>query len=863
MNSRWLSLRTLPRLSPSWRVVRSPGNRLYRVVTCVCVMFTISTGTVNADDSAEGVTFFEKKIRPILMKHCYECHSAASVTKGELRGALQLDTREGIRRGGDAGPAVVPGKPDQSLLLAAIRHEQDLEMPPDGGPLPASVIKDVTEWITMGAPDPRDGKPVAASFDFSRSRDFWSLQPVRFPSPPNVINKTWPRSDLDRFVLARREERNIQAAADAPQRVLLRRLFFDIVGLPPTPDELQQFQSMPIEPVVDYLLNSPHFGERWGRHWLDVARFSESNGRARNMAWHNAWRYRDWVIDAFNADLPYDQFIAQQIAGDLLPAGNREQRDRQIIATGFLALGPKSLEELNRELFRMDIIDEQIDVICRGILGLSVSCARCHDHKFDPVPTSDYYALAGILQSTDTLYGIGPMGIKGVNDSALAAIGADADELAGPANEHLESVKVQTQKRNTARSDRYRVVRRVADSKRKLGKPGTDEDALGKEIATMEAEIKDWDERIRNMDAELAELVANPTPQPQFAMGVRDYPQPEDCRIRVRGEPANHGDHVQRGVLRCVEVTGLPGISGRESGRLQLAQWLTSRDNPLTARVMVNRVWQHLSGRGLVDTPDDFGATGSPPSHPLLLDYLTSRFMAQNWSMKQLIREIVLSRTYQLSSDNAGNGPELDPDNVLLWQMSLRRLEVEPFRDALLAVSGRLNPDRPQGSVIQQIGVFSDYEFNSKVKLTPEMINTDHRTVYLPVVRGLLPETLSLFDFADPNSLTGRRDETTVPSQALFLMNSPTMITFANDTAGRLLSQKQMDDAQRLHWLYELALARKPTAAEQSVVLNFLAGKHEFIETTGETRSESDIHQQTWLSVCQAVLASSEFRHVK
>jgi hypothetical protein len=450
-------------------------------------------------------------------------------------------------------------------------------------------------------------------------------------------------ANVDRFVAAEREAASIQPAADASRSVLLRRLFFDLIGLPPTEEELHEFRETNIEQVVDYLLASPHFGERWGRHWLDVARFAESNGRARNMAWHHAWRYRDWVMDAFNADLPYDQFIAQQIAGDLLPADSGEQRDRQVIATGFLALGPKSLEEPNRELFLMDTIDEQIDVISRGILGLSVGCARCHDHKFDPVPTADYYALAGILRSTETLYGIGPMGIRGVNDSELAAIGPDAGKLAGPAAEHLQAVQDQTQKRNTARSDRYRVVRNVADRKLQLTKPDADQEALEKEIAEMEADILVWDERIKAMDDELAKLVANPPPQPQFAMAARDVAHPEHCRIRVRGEPENYGPEVPRGVLQAIEVPGLPAIGEGESGRRQLALWLTSRDNPLTARVRVNRVWQHLFGRGLVDTPDDFGFTGSPPSHPLLLDYLAAKFMQQGWSVKSLLREIVLS----------------------------------------------------------------------------------------------------------------------------------------------------------------------------------------------------------------------------
>lgn len=840
-------------------------NRLALAIATLFVAVVVLSHSLARGEtpSAEHVEFFEKKIRPVLVKHCYDCHSADAAKAGVLAGGLQLDTREGSRRGGDTRAAVVPGKPDESLLLAAIKHEQDLEMPPQGGPLSPSVLQDFEKWISMGAPDPRDGKPIAIGIDFAKAREFWSLRPVLRPATPKVRDDTWPRGDLDRLVLQRREKMELQPAGDALRPVLLRRLFFDLIGLPPTPAELRSLHSLPIEQVVDQLLGSPHFGERWGRHWLDVARFAESNGRARNMAWHHAWRYRDWVIDALNADLPYDQFIAQQIAGDLLPAEDSTQRDRQIIATGFLALGPKSLEELNRELFLMDAIDEQIDIISRGILGLSVSCARCHDHKFDPVPTADYYSLVGILRSTDTLYGIGPMGIKGVNDSALAVIGPDASELTGPAAEHLESVKVQTQNRNTARSDRYRVVRRVADSKGQLAKPGADKEGLEKEIARMEAEIKNWDDRIKQMDEELAALVANAPAQPQFAMGVRDHAEPSNSAIRVRGEPTNLGDRVPRGVLRAIEVADLPEIGESESGRLQLAMWLTSHENPLTARVMVNRIWQHLFGRGLVDTPDDFGLTGSPPSHPLLLDYLAARFMDQNWSVKKLIREIVLSRTYQLSSDIVGNGPELDPDNVLLWHMPLRRLEVEPLRDALLAVSGRLNRERPVGSVIQQIGVFDDYEFNFQVKLTPEMIRSDRRTVYLPLVRGSLPEMLALFDFADPNALVGKRDETTVPSQALFLMNSPTMIEFATDTADRLLLDTNMDDAQRLGMLYELALSRQPTLAEQQVALSYLGGEQGLLEGSSQPRGEAEIDRQAWIGVCHAVLASNEFRHVR
>jgi len=828
----------------------------------------------NGADSPEATAFFEKTIRPALVKHCYECHSGKAAAAGELGGGLQLDNRAGIRRGGDSGAAVVPGNPEQSLLLAALRHERGLEMPPESEPLSDAVIADFEKWIVDGAADPRDGTPVTTGVDFETARQHWSLLPVTDPALPSLTNTGWPRRDLDHFILARLESETLTPVGDAAQRVLLRRLFFDLIGLPPTPEELSRLEASTVEDVVDELLASPHFGERWGRHWLDIARYAESNGRARNMAWHHAWRYRDWVIDALNADLPFDEFLTQQIAGDLLPAETREQRDRQIIATGYLALGPKSLEERKRELFRMDVIDEQIDVICRGVLGLSVSCARCHDHKFDPVPTADYYALAGILRSTDTLYGIGPMGIKGVNDADLAVIGPDARTLAAPAAEHLKAVQKKTQERNTARSDRYRVVRNVADRKRQLDKPGADTPALEADIARMDAEIADWDERIKALDAELAELVDNPPPQPQFAMGARDAQQIEDCRIRIRGEPENYGDTVPRGVLRMIEVSNLPGISTGESGRLQLARWLTSRENPLTARVFVNRVWLHLFGRGLVTTPDDFGVTGSRPSHPELLDHLASQFMQSGWSIKQLVREIVLSRTYQLASTPSADGLKRDPDNVLLWRMPVRRLEVEPFRDALLAVSGKLDRQRPDGSVVQQIGVFSDYEFNFKVKLTPEMTTSNHRSIYLPVVRGALPEMLQLFDFADPNSLIGQRDQTTVPSQALFLMNSPTIIDLAAATADRLLADKQLEDAARLDLLYQLALARSPTDDERDAVLGYVqtTGRSAKVsadlivgseQPTPENSTADATRREAWVSVCQTLLASSEFRHIR
>jgi len=807
--------------------------------------------------SQAELDFFEAKIRPVLVKHCYECHSADAAKAGKLKGGLQLDTRAATLQGGDSGPAVVPGDAKASLLLEALRFES-LEMPPDGK-LADAVIADFEQWIAGGAADPRDGKPapVRAKIDFAKARQFWSLQPIRRPEVPNVSDARWPTDELDSFILARLDQEKLTPSEPASKRDLLRRWSFALTGLPPTIDELNSFTKdespQAAEHVVDRLLASPHYGERWGRHWLDVARYADSCGGSRNMVWRHAWRYRNYVIDAFNADKRFDEFIREQVAGDLLPASAPEQRDKQRIATTFLALGAKTLDEPKRDVFRMDLADEQIDVVSRGFLGLSVACARCHDHKFDPIPTRDYYALAGILRSSDTLYGGGPKGIKGLHDTELQPLTDDQAQLAGPAREHLETVRKQTQDRNDARSLRYRVVRNVADMKRQLGKSEVDQSKLAAEIAKLDADIKDWDEKIKQLDADLAALVDNPPPQPAFAMGIREGKQIDDCRIHIRGETTNLGDVAPRGLLEVIAIDDLGPIGKQETGRRQLADWLANPHNPLPPRVIVNRVWKQLFGRGLVTTPDDFGINGSAPSHPELLDFLADRFLREGWSVKQLIRHIVLSRTFAQSSQPRGNCEEVDPDNGLLWRMRPRRLEAEALRDAMLDVSGQLDRTPLAESVVVQLNAWKQDEFNFATKLTPEQMEHRHRSVYLPVVRGDLPELLKLFDFADPTRLVGQRDETIVPAQALYLMNAPWVLAQSRHLADRVFAElPQGSSGERIERLYQLALVRNPADAERTRALAFLGDE-----------SDPERLKAAWSLLCQTVLTGAEFRYLE
>ncbi|MFM9960424.1 MAG: PSD1 and planctomycete cytochrome C domain-containing protein [Planctomycetaceae bacterium] len=847
-------------------------------IGCVAVLGAMSVADVDERARRE---FFEAKIRPVLVKQCYGCHSADAAKAGKLKGGLQLDTREGVLKGGESGAVVISGKPAESLLIQSLRHLGDApEMPPNEK-LPETVIADFEEWVRLGLPDPRAGSIAAVKRGMSvdEGRKWWSLIPPRRSEPPAVKRGDWPRKNLDRFVLAKLEEHNLAPVGDADRTTLIRRVYFDLIGLPPAPDKVETFlndtSGEAFAKVVDELLASPRFGERWGRHWLDAARYADSNGRDRNVLWYHAWRYRDYVIAAFNSDKPFDQFLREQVAGDLL-ALNASQRtdsptgvDELRIATGFLALGSKAFEELKPEIFRMDVIDEQIEVIGRSILGLSVGCARCHDHKFDPIPTRDYYALAGILRSTQPLYGHGPRGIKATlhNHSPLMAVGPDAETLGPSGLAYFERLNELNLTQNTARSDRYRVVRRVADAQNQIKVAGADTIKLQADIDRMEAEIKDWDVTVKAAESEFQAAMDASPPQPGWAMGARDREQPEDCRVHIRGETTNLGDAVPRGALQVLP-NALGEMPAASSGRLQLAEWLTSRDNPLTARVFVNRVWLHLFGRGLVTTPDDFGVNGSRPSHPELLDDLSVRFMDEGWSVKTLIRELVLSRTYQLASHPNATGLQRDPENVWLWRMSPRRLEVESLRDAILTVSGQLDvrPPTPEQSFLSKLHPHREAEFfNFKPPFKPSDVEHQYRSVYLPIVRGVLPTMFPLFDFATPDRPVAQRDESTVPSQALFLMNNTWVIEQSQLAARRLLAEASMDDADRIHLLFFRAFARKATDDELSAATEYLQSNRPLLDDAKSKApaTPDQLCEARWSALCQTIFASAEFRTLR
>jgi hypothetical protein len=789
-----------------------------------------------------GVQFFEQKVRPVLVQHCYECHSAKSKRP---RGGLRVDTRAGLLKGGDSGPALVPGKPLSSLLIKALRHDE-VAMPPKGK-LPDAVVQDFVRWVKMGAPDPRDGSaaPARTGIDVEAGRKFWAFQPPRRYPAPAVRDASWPRSDVDRFVLAALEASGLRPARDADRPTLLRRVSLDLTGLPPTPEEIDAFvadgAADAFARVVDRLLASPAFGERWGRHWLDVARYADSNGKDENLTFHEAWRYRDYVLASFNADKPYDQFVREQLAGDLLPAADQAQRDEQLTGTGFLVVGPKVLANRDQPQRKMDVIDEQIDTVGRTFLGLALGCARCHDHKFDPIPTTDYYALAGIFASTRTLDGF-KLGNPVVSGWMLRPLGPDGEKAHASQLAHQKKLKGVADALRKARADLKAHEERAA--RRPAGAPEKDvEKATGAARA-----------RVKELEAEERRLKAAAPPAPRLVMAVRDEDAPADVRVNVRGNPYALGELVPRGFLTVASAGPRPKLPAGQSGRRELAAWVASKDNPLTARVFVNRAWLHLFGEGLVRTVDDFGARGTRPTRPELLDALAVRFVEEGWSLKRLVRHLVLSRTYQLSVVGDPAGARVDPENRLLGRANRRRLEAEVIRDAILAVSGQMERG-VGGSAVLGLG---EQAINNSSKGGAPTDRNTRRSVYLPVIRNDLPPIFEVFDFADPDVATGKRDATTVPTQALYLMNSPFVLSQARQAARRLLATPA-DDAVRLTLLYRRALGRAPAARERESALRFLREQRR--DRAAGPGAEAEL--EAWADVCQAVFGCTEFRFVE
>jgi Protein of unknown function (DUF1553)/Protein of unknown function (DUF1549)/Planctomycete cytochrome C len=851
-----------------------------------------------------AVEFFEKNIRPLLADNCFTCHSANTNSKGGLR----VDDRNGLLQGGERGPAIVPGQPDNSRLIRAVSYtDEDLKMPPNKR-LSAEQVALLTRWIADGAAWPEAhvptdlGKPNP-EYETLR-KEHWAWQPLADVAPPKVNDADWPRGDIDAFILAGLEQRGIRPVGDADQPSLVRRVTFDLTGLPPTPAEtdaiLADGSAEGFERLVDRLLASPAYGERWGRHWLDVARYGESTGSSRNIPYPHAWRYRDYVIDAFNEDKPYDQFLREQIAGDLLPAASQQQRDVQRIATGFLALGVKDVNQRFKVRFVMDNIDEQIDTLSRSILALTASCARCHDHKFDPIPTADYYALAGIFHSTDLCAGVrnkmGGGGLDYYDPQMILQIGSQTESFQPDAKtvRKIEEVK-----------------KALAEAKKEFqalaGKPEGNEP--GRDGRPKRAIVR---EQMKKLQIELRALADPVAGSGRAALGVREASAVGDTEIRIRGQAEKLGPLVPRGFLSVLHLADQPQINPSQSGRLELAAWLTSRQNPLTPRVIVNRVWHYLFGEGLVKSVDNFGVHGDVPSHPQLLDYLAARFVREGWSIKRLVRQMVLSRAYRLGSETSAAGEAIDPENRLVWRHRPRRLDAEELRDAALVAAGILDRFPPAASPAKDLKVTELPNDGPEAKrLIKAAASSRHRSVYLPLVRGITPRPLEVFDFADQGTVTGSRDATTVATQALYLLNDPFVRSQALAIAQRLLASGETDDAERVNRAYRLTLSRMATSLELERALGYLAdyaaGTSELLAAAAPSTPRStsiaaagaddsaaadsgakkdppenpDAVDQSdelakdepiaasspelaaWASFCQALLGSAEFRYLK
>jgi hypothetical protein len=924
--------------------------------------------------ASEDLEHFEKKIRPLLIDNCVQCHGSA-----KQAGGLRLDSKAGWSKGGNSGPAIIPGKINESLLVKALGSSGHAEVE-----LPQDAITDLEIWIRMGAPDPRtDAIDRSALPNYERGKDFWSFQPIRKPEPPMVRNSNWGRSDIDRFILAKQEAAKLEPVNDASRTELVRRLYFTLIGLPPTPKQIDTFVNDPrpnaFETLVDDLLTSPRFGERWGRHWLDVARFAESSGGGRTLLFKDAWRYRDYVIKAFNEDMPYDQMVREQLAGDLLPYESPAQRGRQLTATAFLALGPTNYELQDKQLLRYDVIDEQIDTVGKAFLGMTLGCARCHDHKFDPVPTSDYYAMAGIFKSTRTLYNytdnvarwvdtILPLEGKAAAEMAEAEAQEEklktclnkkklelavlSQELAKPPKpgepkstrsfpgivideseatlegdwlfsqysqnylndgylhdgNTLKGEKSMTFQTMIPHSGRYEVRLAYAEAKNRssrtpvtithsggettvivdqrqapeaygrfhslgefsfekneasvvrISTADTDGHVLADAVqwyliedeATLHAlERKEYvsalKKEVKDLETELKPLTAKLKYRP-IAMAVKEDPEPSDSAIRIRGVEKQKGKVIPRGFLKVATLGDAPTIPNDASGRQELAEWIVDPVNPLTSRVMSNRIWGWLFGTGIVRSVDNLGTTGQLPSHPELLDHLAVRFQELDWSIKALIKEIVLSRTWQLATEVNPSAQKVDPDNRLLTSYPLRRLDAEQLRDAILAVNGNIDLTM-FGPNIEGAGEINANSTAAQMVEYNYVFEDTRRSVYTPAFRVKRHELFELFDFGNVNFSIGQRNVSTVALQALYMLNNPFVIEQSRHAAERLLKEAT-NPSDRIDLAFRTTLGRPPTNNEIELVKGFLK----------DGLSTNSVEE--WASVYQTLFGSIDFRYL-
>jgi hypothetical protein len=786
----------------------------FRSIALIAVLSMCPT-ICRADPSDQAIAFFENRIRPVLVEHCYQCHSEDAE---DIGGSLRLDSAAAMHAGGDSGPAIEPGDAEASVLIAAIRYESS-EMPPSGR-LPDDVIRDFETWINTGAVDPRtDDIPVSitkATIDLNAGRQFWSFRPLADVSVPDQVPGL-SHNAIDRFINARLADQSIVPNTLADADVRLRRLAFDLTGLPPPLELQQRWQDDPSpsnwERIVDQMLASPAYAEHWARHWMDVARYADSNGSDFNATFHEAWRYRDYLIRSFAADQPFDQMIRQQVAGDLLPADDDDQRYDNVVATTFLMLGTKMLSERDKVKLELDVVDEQIDTIGRAFMGLTLGCARCHDHKFDPVPMQDYYALAGIFKSTVTLKGESQKYVSTWNRVELPT-----------ADSHRQAVAEHEQKEAA-------ITKQLKAAEKHLKESPEDADAKSS-VTTLKQELK-----------QLQENAPEPLPV-AMAVSDRSSDQISDSPLYIRGESGRPGEIVPRGFLQVCGDGDARIESTASSGRLHLADWLTDPNHPLVGRVFVNRIWMHLMGEGIVRTVDNFGQRGDFPSHPDLLDHLAGQFIRDGWHTKPLIREIVTSAAYQRSSDYSADAAMADPENRLLWRMPRRRLPAEAIRDAMLMAAGTL--DRHDAiEPMKHYGVLVSKNNNEGATAPFDGIDVPKRSLYLPIVRGHLSPVMTALDMADPDLLTGQRRTTNVPGQALALANSPEVDRWAKQTAERLLAESKTFD-ERLNVAYRRCYGRLPRQADRDIAADFFA---------------DDVNSlDAWHLYVAALFAATEFR---
>ncbi|HVA47304.1 MAG TPA: DUF1553 domain-containing protein [Pirellulales bacterium] len=783
-------------------------------------------GPEPAEANPDAIAFFEKRVRPVLVEHCYQCHSAEA---DELQGELLVDSRRGLRRGGYSGPAVMPGDPDHSLLIEAVRYKNpDLQMPPDAR-LPDDTIADLEVWVKQGAPDPRRQSPVRAkqkTVDVEQGQRFWSLRPITNPSVPVVSDGDWPANDVDRFILAKLAASHLRPIGDADKRTLVRRATYDLTGLPPTPEEVDAFlaDGSPdaFRQVVDRLLDSPRYGERWGRHWLDVVRYADTAGDNSDFPIPQIYLYRNWVIDAFKRDLPYDQFISQQLAGDLMPSATDDERWQRTVATGYIANARRfgsRVDDYPRHL----TIEDTIDNLGRAFLGLTLNCARCHDHKFDPITTEDYYGLYGIFHSSRYPW-------PGI-------------ELEQKQRDLVSLVSAEEAKRATAA---HKARQEQLDAEvRRLEK-------LRDQAANKEAKDKLNKEVEKARDAAVKH--AKTLPDVPWAYAMAEAGTIENVRVQYKGDPNKTGPEVPR---RFPLLLGGNMLAADDptSGRLSLAHWIADAKNPLAARVMVNRIWQYHFGQGIVPTANDFGKQGQPPTHPDLLDWLASRFIDSGWSIKAMHRLVMLSHIYRLAAIHDPASIAADPANDLLSGFRRRRLDAESIRDTLLFVGGSLDLS-PAGPHPFPPSTEWNFTQHNPFKAVYE---TNHRSVYLMTQRIQRHPYLAIFDGADPSFSTPRRMTTATPLQSLYLLNNELVHQQAERVARRLLEERP-DDAARVEWAYQLLFSRPPGEDEATQATSFLRRARSALEQAATPADR--VAALAWQSYVRSLFLLNEFVYV-